>query len=522
MKSPARNTGKKEAPVPTCKCTDHHHLYYHPCPFPLRATGKAIVPACASLIMRLPSVQVSSDSFWVPVNAVFQSSQSGVQQDLCQWYDQQKTNPSDSDRRDREELPSLNNYKASSTTRSSSDGFPPSKAKRSPKSSRSTRKSLQYNSRSKTAENLDSDAVSKQQGEEAECIHHHHHRTQIVTATPHRSYTRPGRLLSGKLRGTSCTHVPTQQDKLQDLAIGSQRSPYDKIVSNQTASAQAKHSIQELYASTGTGQRYSVDTHSTLRRGWSKLPDVDQMVSPSCERPTSPESQGLPINKLHITRENSEQEGLLPGTAIYCGPSSWSKLSTGEMGPDDKSNEQNQNKLYEEFFQQPKSMEISFAKPRKLFRIKSLQRRLTQHACSEDRKSTKNHKRKVTRDCRSSTACKNMSYLLQDTTRHRLALNHPENGTRGEGVFGARNQPQRTSCVSRSQERRKLKLQSASCSRQRENKEKSCNRNLKCENGERRVQVYLIKTTKPLEDLLPGFKTSKLYHQQNESELYGE
>lgn len=506
IKSSAKRGCKKEAP-PTCKCSDHHHLYYHPCPFPLRATGKAIIPACASLIMRLPSVQVSSDSFWVPVNAVFQSQPAqDMYHSIGGWYDQQQTTPTDSD-----SLPSLHNYKASSNPRSSGDGFPPSKAKKSPKSSYSAQRSLQYNSGSKTA--LDLETASKQQGGEAECTHHHH-RTHTVTVTPHRSYPGSGRLLSGKLKPASCTRTPAQQDKLQDLAIGSQRSPYDKIVSNQTAIAQAKHSIQELYATTstgtGSGPRYSVDTRSASRRGQSKLPE---MVS---EQPDSPDSQGLTLNKLHITRENSEQEGLLAGTAIYCGPASWSKLLTNEAGSDGRTESNEQNQFYKDFFQhQPKSVEISFARPRKLFRIKSLQRRLTQHTCSEDRKS----KPKVGRDCRSSTACKNVSYLLQDATRHRSALNHPENGTRGEGVFGVQPQPQRTSCVSRSQQRRKLNLQSASYSDQRENRGRSCNH----QNGSRRrVQVYLIKTTKPLEDLLPGLKTAKLYCQQNEPELYGE
>lgn len=333
-----------------------------------------------------------------------------------------------------------------------------------------------YNSERKVAEELISDFASPPPPRSKAEREASSHRPEAT------SYRYSARLLSGKLRASSCVH-PVNPENLQNLAIGIQKSPYDRLVSQLTTMSQVKKSMQELYT----------------RRNEPSNSNAKPPPPASINKPNSPSDQGLTLNQLDITHECSEHEGLLEESAIFSGPAV--ELFT-EDAP------------FQEHLFKPKNMAITFAKPRKLFRVKSMQQKLQQHTYFEE-KTAKNRGKTP----REHTAAKRQSESSYNM-KHRLALNK-ENAGSEEGVFGTQNHfSAAASCVVRSQERRKLRLKTAAPA----SYSRAAERNRYGNGSTRKVQVYLIKTTRPLEDILPELNSSEICCQENGRAMdpYGE
>lgn len=488
---PLTTPQQRQPPPPNslvCKCS--HHLYHHPCPFPLRATGKAIIPTCASLIMRLPSLELSSDSYWLPINAVFQKRHV-LPNELCNSYDQNAAGS-------QVELPSVNKNMPSDKTRPS-DCFPPPKkmSKRTTLlSGSSTRATLRCGSNSKLAENPVPESANVQPIASSERDTARMTDTSCVAAANRYQTGGSGRLLSGKLQGSSssCIH-PFHPESLQDLSIGVQKSPYDKLVSNLAAMAQTKKAIQDLYTTT-TNESLSSKRLSASARKEQKAVSTSNQTSSNEEKCSN---KGLSLNKLDITQERSEHDELLGESAIFCGP-------TVELKLTEEVNDTSLKKPFQDSLFKASNVAITFAKPRKLFRVKSVQRKMRQHTYSDD-KCTKNKSK-------TGAALKREESRSLYNAKHRLALNKENRGGE-EGVFGTQAHPE--SCAVRSQERMRLRLRTATCSRHRERSNNSSS-------GGRKVQVYLIKTSRPLEDILPQLNSTEIYLQQSGAvvDLYGE
>ena len=344
----------------------------------------------------------------------------------------------------------------------------------------------------------------------------------VTVGAASKCQTGSGRLLSGKLRGSSCIH-PIHPEELQGLAIGVQRSPYDKLISNLAAMAHAKKSIQELYNST---TEYSKRVSARQGKGSPPSPPASDVVNVR-------EADGLTLNKLDITEEHSEHE-LLAESAIFCGPTDELKLTDIDDTPLCKPFQDNPFKSSD--------MAITFTKPRKLFSVKSVQDKMRQHTYS-DSKGVKNRSRG------GATALKREQSRSLYNAKHRLALNK-ENSGGEEGVFGTHARPVRSSredgvpgtrarppksgrggesgfrshpahqasCALRSQERMRLRLKTATGSSHHHRESGNSS-----EAGRRKVQVYLIKTSRPLEDILPRLNSTEVYSQQNGTvDLFGE
>lgn len=476
-------TTPQQTPPPSslhCKCS--HHLYHQPCPFPIRATGKAIIPTCASLIIRLPSLELSSDSYWIPINAVFQKRHV-VPTELYHSYDQ---NAASFSKTNQVGLPSLHARKtAGDITRCTAVT------------------SDQPVSDTEPVEDLQTEPLSS----EAD--------TSYKADFTNGYQTGSGRLRSGKLRSNSSCIPSIHPEELQGLAIGVERSPYDKLVSNLAAMANAKKSMQDLYNSTTEySKRFSA------RQGKnSPTPTSDLTNSSEADYAALDPSEGLTLNHLDIMQECSEHDELLAESAIFCGPAVDLRLT--EM------NDSSLNTPFQESLFKPSNMAITFTKPRKLFSVKSVQNKMRQHTYC-DSKGAKSKGRA------GATLKRGDSHSLYNA-KHRLALNkalNKENSGSEEGVFGTQARPAKSnneegvcnhpahqvSCALRSQERMRLRLKTATGSQRRESTASS-----NSAAGGRKVQVYLIKTSRPLEDILPRLNSTEVYCQQNGTvDLYGE
>lgn len=422
--------------------------------------------------MRLPSLELSSDSYWIPVNAVFQKRHV-VPTDS---YDQ---NAASFNKTNQVELPSL--HAAGDKTRSTAV---------------MSDQPLRTNSETGPVEDLP-DSVTEPLSNEA---------------ASHTTYqTSYGRLRSGKLGSNSSSIPSIQPDELQGLAIGVQRSPYDKLVSNLAAMAHAKKSIQELYNST---TEYS--KRLSARQTGRKSPTPTSANEADSATPHVP---GLTLNQLDIMQEHSEHDELLAESAIFCGPTVELKLT--------EVNDSSLNKApFQDSLFKPSNTAISFTKPRKLFSVKSVQNKMRQHSYSDSKGMTSRG--------RGGAALKREDSHSLYNAKHRLALNK-ENSGNEEGVFGMETHPAKrnseegvcrkhtghqVSCALRSQERMRLQLKTATGSRRRVSTASSSSSSAA---GGRKVQVYLIKTSRPLEDILPRLNSTEVYCQQNGTvDLFGE
>jgi hypothetical protein len=451
--------------------------------------------------MKLPSLELSNDSYWLPINAVFQKRHT-LPAELFHSYD---LDIASFNKGSQVELPSLekkNGYTGGRrATSTQTVSLPDPSAQASAYSTREI----------ETPENPPNSLT--------ELGMNSSHAIDMKTLNRHQSGS--GRLLSGKLRGSSSCTRPVHYEEIQSLAIGVQRSPYDKLVANLAAMAHAKKSMQELYnGRTEYSRRVSAQESKK-----SSIPgNSDVIYSDNIEAEGYDPSQfKLTLNKIDIMQERPEHEELLAESAIFCEPPVELKTENSDMP----------KPSLQDSLLTPSNMAMTFAKPRKLFSMMAVQNKMQQHTYS-DSKNTR---------CRTGTVAKRArdSQSLC-SSKHRLALNK-ENRGREEGVFGTQAHPAKKSgggtmfetqthtmrsgradgsyrshqpphqarCAIRSQERMKLRLKTAT-NRHREYKS-SCNSAA----STKKVQVYLIKTTRPLEDILPQLKSTEVYCQEHET-----
>lgn len=280
-----------------------------------------------------------------------------------------------------------------------------------------------------------------------------------------RSFASPGRLLSGQLKSSS-VH-PIHPDNLQDVVIGIQKSPYERLMPKLNASSRARKS-----ASANKVRPQSLESGSI-----SEVCESDMSKPSSAADETNKTEEGLTLNKLDITHESSDVEELISeATVITCPQLELKPMSATSESPKIGS----QEKLYK-----PKNVAITFTRPRKLFRLTSTHARLLQRNISEP----KQHQESKVKSKEPQFTAQRGEYYSSQDAKHRLVLNKEE-GTRAQGVFGVQNHPA-MKCVLRSQERRKLKLESKSL----EKKDAVMNK--------KKIQVYLIKSRRSFENILP-------------------
>ena len=449
--------------------------------------------------MRLPSLDISNDNFWIPVNAIIQKQLSPPPpsppppppppppDNTCE---AQTTACCDTPENDLE-LPSVAKPcidGADIKPRIIEGGFPVRKRTLPRKPSKGQNKNSlfrAYSEKSREGSALLSDVGKRRRSAS------HPANTASMAAASKRHHSGCGRLLSGKLKpgssraaGRSAVHL----ENLQDLAIGIPKSPYEKLVSKMAAMARTKMSIQELYSSSKKlgGESYDANTASCT-----KPKGVDESTS-ATHLPSSKEE--LPLNKLSIMQESSSNDGealAITESAIFSGPAASTELAEEKVivaaGEEDK----------------PKNVAITFSKPHQLFCMKSVQKKMCQHTFTD-----KTPANKTTPHSRGHTARERQPSSSQlQNCKHRLALNKSRGGQE-EGVFGTR--PPVQSCVVRSQERRKLQLKTVAAASSSLGNHST---------GSRKVQVYLIKTRRPLEEILPKFGTSQV---QDGLDLYAE
>lgn len=438
--------------------------------------------------MRLPSLELSSESsYWVPVDAMLQKRHTITPTAPYYSYDQNADNL---------ELPSLHRRKISSDKTRPLNSFPPSKKKTA-----NWAGSVMHNSKNEEVCAPENEKTSH----EADVSSHETDKT-VPAGASNINLTSSGRLLSGRLRSSSSIHS-TRPENLKDLVIGTHRSPYDKLISNLAAMSQAKKSMQELYTrrtesasskrQSGSAQQSKKPSQASGKENTSAEPlDSGKLDS----------GKGLTLNKLDVMQERSEHEELLADSAIVCGPTI--ELKTEEM------NDRSLVKPFQEILFKPSSsMAITFTKPRTLFRMKSVQRKMRQHTYSDD-KNTRNR----SRESGTVLSKRGGSHSLYNA-KHRLALNKENNGGE-EGVFGTRTH--QACCAVRSQERMRLRLKTAAASSKRSEIEVRSTVKSSSSGG-KKVQVYLIRTTRPLDDILPHLNAAEIHcHQDGTVDLYGE
>lgn len=327
--------------------------------------------------MRLPALEVSSDSYWIPVNAVIQKRIATSAMYHSFGYYDQRSDASNC----QTEFPSLRNK-----VTTPADGFPPSKKKVTMKRATQShygRTGRTYNKVSKIAEDL-------MHADDQPCSEDLHHGASVATAN--RSYLGSGRLLSGQLKSSST--LPTCPESLQDL-VRIQKSPCSRPVSKLTTSSHAKTLQEERQlensSNSTSGSDFSDGPTGETEMATSKalatnvnltkathVKAADFAIAHFAIAQTSNEK--LTLNKLNITRENSKPEELLLAEPmiISCSP-------LLELKPAAAANELDPHAL-QEFCQEhykPKNVAITFTKPQKLFHLKSAQSKLLwNNSCS--------------------------------------------------------------------------------------------------------------------------------------------
>ena len=310
----------------------------------------------------------------------------------------------------------------------------------------------------------------------------------------HRTFAGQGRLLSGQLRSSSV--LPTHPDKLPDVIVGIPKSAHARWATSSRNSTDrwSRHRLStkssRLKARGSSDSCSNAKPSSKPNSGTTAAAGTGITAASGTGAPESDNSKlELTLNKLDILCTSSESEGLIEVKTIdtttpqlELKPLSVREVQrTASTGI--QRQETNTTGLYT-----PSSVAITFSKPRKLFRLSSTHVKLLQRkASSRQLKDSLGSKGRY-RETRSQTYCSS-----GQNTKHRLALNREEEGGKLQGVFGVQHQNHPTmKCVLRSRERRKLILEQQSTPRQLETRERVS-----------KAQVYLIKTKRSLDTILP-------------------
>ena len=411
--------------------------------------------------MRLPSVH---DTYWVPVNAVLQKKVPNA----VVYYDQ-KCDGSDG----RNVFPSLR-MKAYKDTSESPRKRSKSVVRRAMRGGVKLFKEDRIEEEPEEEEEEEAADIDTDPGVAKEA-------NIPSSLTPgmmaNKFTTGPGRLLSGQLKSNS-----VHPDNLQDMVIGIQKSPYERLLPKLSVSSHAKKLNQKVVhtksSNTVESEAAAIQASISVDEAHTTNKNADDEVNLP-----APNEEELTLNKLNITCENSDLEGLIvKSTAIgtpllELRPASAAVVSSVQ----DNSDISNQENVYK-----PKNVAITFTKPKKLFRLNSTHARILQQNQPKSQQDSGKSK-----DKELQFTAQRGEYHTTPHAKHRLILNRKESGSSrtSQGVFGVQNH-RTMRCVLRSQERRKLKLESKSLERD-------------VPGSRRKVQVYLIKTRRSLESILP-------------------
>ena len=487
-----------------CVCKEHH-VYSNPHPSPLKAMGKAVLPANSNLIMPPPSLEEMSDTYWVPVNAVFQKRQvTATLYNSMGYYDHLSV-----------KFPSLRK-------KPFGEDFPPPRRKITARKKVDSKDEVLYKEISPPQTERGRASTEKF----CTCT------GAEVTTTTHRPFAGPGRLLSGKLMPT----LPNHQESFDNLVIGVKKTslspypdcdmvvgvnklPYEAPLSNLSTSTKRSTQVSHVTtaittASTTVKREDSLDGSTAgpiaIRVAGTSSAQANKCSTP---KPQSPEDPEPKVNEFNITCENCRRERLLEETAIMDSSvinSSPVELNLASEGESNNRLSSRIHRLSEENLYKPTNVSITFKKPMKLFRVRSVQKKMLQHDHSKQQndrttnKSSSNH-----RHCE----MKSGKQRAPKSSRHRSALNKREESAHVEGVFGTQNH-HTVSCVLRSRERRKLKLEAV-----------SFNHHMEANNANRtKVRVYLVKTKRNLEDILPKLNSETISQEDKQVpiDIYGE
>ena len=462
------------------------------CNVSLGAHGKGLLQSGDSIVLVLPSLELSGNHHWVPLNAVYQrrSSSENMHHSLG-YYEHQFSDPSASQQE--EHLPSLEN----TTGKQLKDGFlireraAPAKKSDTECTTCTQQKAelqqrlcclqcralLDFNPSNSSSSNMSTTpsanplpAFSQHRGHSS-----------------HRPFNGPGQLLTGKFKSNT---TPIQPENLRDLSIGIQKSPFEKMLSNLTLVSQIDDTLKGFYR-----------THRPAERQKETKNASPQHCSSVKQNNASNSNERLSLNKFEIKDKTFMQE-LTPLTAPHtllnstiCLESDAKRTgSASNMAAPRKPNRSNQDCYYT-----PKKLSISFKKPQRLFHLESV---------NKDKSSK--HKLSARRSLQGKVeamACKSGEPV--DIDKQRQLLDHNEE--RIEGVFGIQDDHQ-VRCVSRSKKRRKHRLertvldQCQNCSATTENK---------------KFRVFLKGTKKPLMNSKSNLEQDEELLQQS-FDIYGE
>ncbi len=496
-----------------CICTEHP-FYCHPPSLPLKATGKAVLPTHPNFLVPPPSLEDMSDTYWVPVNAVFQKRQvMATLYNSMGYYDRLSV-----------KFPSLRK-------KPFGEDFP------QPKRKIVVKKMIESDVYGEVLYRDSTPHAAEKAGQSAEKLCTCSSRAEVSTTT-HRPFAGPGRLLSGKLMPT----LPNHQESFDNLVIGIKKSTlsnhpdcdmvvgihkspyYETPPSNSNLSTSIRKSTQIFHTTTTTTtvkRKDSLDG-STAGPIAVKVPGGSSAQpnrhTPSSAKTQSPEPKP---NEFNITCENCRRERLLEDTMILDSPIISSSPVELNLTTEREADRKFSSRIHRENLYKPTNVSITFKKPMKLFRVRSVQKKMLQHDHSKQQKDgTKNissssggHRRKEMKSGRQQTL---------KSSRHRSALNKREGSAHVEGVFGTQNH-HAVSCVLRSRERRKLKLEAVNCNHHHAITAETTNK--APASTKTTLRIYLVKMKRPLEDILPELNSETKYTQDDKQvsiDMYGE
>ena len=350
-----------------------------------------------------------------------------------------------------------------------------------------------------------------------------------VSTTTYRPFAGPGRLLSGKLKPT----LPNHQENLDnlvigikkstlsnhpdcDMVIGVHRSPYETQSSNRSTSTKKSLEISRVTTATTTtttAKREDSLDGSTAGPVVVKVPGNSAQINKrTSAKPQSPEELEPELNEFNITCKNCRRERLLEeldSPIINSSPVELNLATDREMS--NRHSSRMYRHLSQENLYKPTNVSITFKKPMKLFRVRSVQKKMLQHDHSKQqskgRNSGSHHGRRE---------MKSGGQRTLKSSRHRSALNKREGSGHTEGVFGTQNHHM-MGCVLRSRERRKLKLEAVNYNHHHhhiETKNAPVNKT--------KVRIYFVKTKRNLEDILPELSSETNNQEEKQIIMYGE
>ncbi len=260
-----------------------------------------------------------------------------------------------------------------------------------------------------------------------------------------------GRLLTGQFKHR--TFSIKSECLLQDISIGIQKTPCERMVQKLVAVGQAKTAVERSASrnhirakSSPSPEQHVNNTGGHLLPQVKCLPDSRDIIQASdCARdtPTADNDQALPLNKFDIKD-------------VECVPETFSRVTVRGSLQFNIPGENTTEKIDDNTNHNPQNINITFTKPKRLFSMKSVERKLLEQK-SRARYFASGEKRKISKSGLGGVIqCDNNKCNNQD--KHRAMLEEGPPDEKVESVFGVQRDFHRTGCIYKSQKRRRVML----------------------------------------------------------------